>query len=505
MSDPASQETPMPSNEPTPDEATEPKPTPAAATKRRASSSVGTRRRSALRVGVGVVGFAIVAAAIVVPQLIATPDVSTAAGGTVITPVPAASTLVCGGDFIDAGDPETLTTVAGTGRAFWPTGIATEAAVLAQPDFTGSANPGNRTFTVPPDDDGTAPTPAGVVTQIVGTDTLSGLSAVGCDEADADSWIVAGSTGVGNTSVLVLANPTEVAATVDLSLYGENGPIAAAGSTGIVVPPLTSRAISLAGLAPDVIEPVIRVVARGGQISASLQSSAIAGLDPVGVETTATGAGLSTEVTIPGFTIASPSAEIAGDDGSGQAGAPVVRILAPGDADATVTVRIANEDPSGSGTSTSVVVPAGRATEVPLSELAEGSYTISLSSDQPIVAGARSTSSGEAGTDFAWFVSTNAVTGQFGVANTGERSSVLHVLNAGQDSASIVVNVGGEDRTLAVGPTTAVTIDLGVAPAIVTSDQPVYASVSIADAGRIASYPVVPQSPLASPITIYDH
>lgn len=513
---PAAQENAMASNPSAPKATKAPKPPKkakrdkaaspptAAPTTRAERLAPHARRRSAIRIGSGVVGFAVAAAAVAIPLLVPFPTATTAAEGRVVTPTPAESRLVCSGDFIDASDPETLTAIGGTDSNVSPSDVSEDAAQLAQPDVSGS-DAGTRTLTVPASDNGDQATPAGVVTQVVGTETLGGLTASACGEASADSWIVAGSTDVGNSSVLVLANPSEVPATVDLTIYGENGPVDAAGSTGIVVPAETVRAISVAGLAPDLQQPVVRVVARGGEITASLQSSAISGLTPVGVEVTGAGAVPATSAVIPGFTITSPTPVTASDDGAGSAGSPVLRVLAPGDVDATVTVRVSNEDPSGSGTSTSVVVPAGRATEVPLAGLSSGSYSISLSADQPIVASGRTTSTGDAGTDYAWFVSSRADTAPFTVANTGAASSTLHLRNDGQQTATITIETGDDARTLEVGPATAVAVEIDGDVATVSSDQELYASVSLADAGRLASYPVLPPSPLAAPLTVYDH
>lgn len=462
------------------------------------------RRRRLVRIVSGVAGFAVVAVAVAVPFLISFPSTTTAAGGEIVTPTPADSRLVCSGGFIDAGDAETLSVIRGTAASTAGGAVEFETPSLAQPDLGGDSTV-TRVLRIPATDDAAQPTPSGVVTQVIGTETLAGLTASACGEAAADSWIVAGSTDVGNTSVLLLTNASAVSATVDLTIYGEDGAVDAAGSTGIVVPAATVRMIPLAGLAPDLQQPVIRVVARGGEVASSLQSSAISGLTPVGVEVTGPAEAPSTSVVIPGFTIVSPTAVTASDDGTGTAGSPVLRILAPGDTDATVTVRVSNEDPSGVATATSVVVAAGRATEVPLAGLAAGSYSISLSSDQPIVAAGRSTSTGDAGTDYAWFVSSRADTAPLSVANTGVAGSTLHLRNDGQETATVTVSSGSGDSSQQIPPATAVSLVIGSDAVVVSSDRALYASVSIAEGGRLASYPVLPPSPLASELTVYDH
>ncbi|AZZ51027.1 hypothetical protein C1I64_02490 [Rathayibacter festucae DSM 15932] len=474
---------------------------PAAAPKRDRTVSAARRRRTALRTAAGVAGLALAGAAVVLPQILPGPLASRAADGVVVTPVAADGALVCAGDLIDASDPEELSALGESGSSLWPQDATGDASALEEADVA-SPGTGITRVDVPAESD---PTPGGVTTQSIATEELFGLSALGCAEPSADSWLVAGSTDVGRTSTLVLANASEVAATVDLALYGENGVVPATGATGIVVPAGTVRALPLAGLAPDVLQPVVRMTARGGEIAASIQSSVISGLTPQGVETTGPAAAPSTLAVISGFTVASPPADTAGDDGTGGDGTPVLRILAPGEADSTVSIEVANEDPSGIGTSTQVVVPAGRVGEVPLSGLADGSYRVTLTSDQPVVAAGRTTSTGTAGTDFAWFVSGTATDVPFGVGNTRETGAVLHLANGSDSSASVQLESETGTRTLDIGPFASVSAELGVDPVVVTSDQPVQASVSIANEGRIAGYAIVPPGPLSSPVTVYSH
>ncbi|KQP97578.1 MULTISPECIES: DUF5719 family protein [unclassified Rathayibacter] len=502
MSDPTDQETPAKTAAPArPERAERRRRAATTTTPARRAPSAARRRRSALRAAAGVAGLAMAAAAVVLPQVLPLPEVSRAAEGVVVSPVAADGALVCGGDLIDAGEPEELLAFAGSATAVWPADSVSDSRALTEADVAAPGS-GIDGLSVPADSD---PTPGGVTTQSIANESVSGLSAHGCAEPTADSWLVAGSTDVGRTSVLVLANASEVAATVDLALYGEQGPVSATGATGIVVPAGSVRALPLAGLAPDVVQPVVHVTARGGEVAASLQSSAISGLTPEGVEISAPSASPATVAVIAGFTVASAPAETASDDGSGGEGVPVLRILAPGDADSTVSVEVANEDPSGLGASTQVVVAAGRVGEVPLTGLADGSYRVTLSSDQPIVAAGRTTSTGPAGTDFAWFASGTATSTPFGVASTGEAGARLHLANASDSSASVVIDSPAGSRTLEIGPYSAASTELGTDSAVVSSDQPVQASVSIASDGRIASYPVVPPGPLSSPVTVYSH
>ena len=96
--------------------------------------------------------------------------------------------------------------------------------------------------------------------QPAGADTVSVYSAADGDLAGADAtscippahehWLTGAATTVGTTAVLVLSNPSASASTVDLSLYGAEGPVEAAGTAGIVLAPGQTRSLVLGGLAP---------------------------------------------------------------------------------------------------------------------------------------------------------------------------------------------------------------------------------------------------------------
>ena len=108
-----------------------------------------------------------------------------------------------------------------------------------------------------------------------------------CTEAVAESWLVGGATDLGRTRLVLLANPTEVAATVDVRVIGEAGPVEAPSALGIIVPP-GSAAGALARRART--EPAPRRsctsrarAARSPRASSTPSSS---GLAPAGVELT---------------------------------------------------------------------------------------------------------------------------------------------------------------------------------------------------------------------------
>ena len=132
----------------------------------------------------------------------------------------------------------------------------------------------------------------------------TGFAAAACAEPSGSIWLVGGSTAVGRTTLLTLANPSPVDATVGSHHpESETARSSAPGMSGIEVQAGAQRVISLAGFAPDVASPVVHVDARGGQVVASLQQSIVRGLDAGGVDLVDAGADPATHLVIPGVRI----------------------------------------------------------------------------------------------------------------------------------------------------------------------------------------------------------
>ena len=336
---------------------------------------------------------------------------------------------------------------------------------------------------------------------------FAGIAAASCVEAQSDSWLVAGATTLGQTSLVLLSNPTTVQATVDLTIYSETGPVTAPGATGIVVAPGTQRVLPLAGLAPSVAAPIVHVVALGGRVVASMEQSDISGIDPRGVELVGTTAAPSAHQVIPGVVIRSLAAiqSAQGSEGYGS-DLPAVRVFVPGSRAATVRVGALGEKGTVMGNSYSATVKPGIATEIPLDHLGDGSYTVTIDSTEPLIAAARtSTVSGKAH-DFAWFVATEQVHDSFLAAIPPGPSSVLHFANSGEGGPDVTVKVvvAGVTKTLVVPSGGGAGIPLpGSGMYSVTGAKGLYVSTSQTGAGLLSSFPVNPPGPLASPIEVY--
>ncbi|WP_448887346.1 DUF5719 family protein, partial [Enterobacter hormaechei] len=107
-------------------------------------------------------------------------------------------------------------------------------------------------------------------------------SASACRPPLAESWLVAGASTTGANDLVVLANPGDVAATVQLSVYGANGVSTPPSGAGLVVPARGQRVVPLAGLLLGEASPVVRIVATGAPVQAYLQASLTRTLLPGG-------------------------------------------------------------------------------------------------------------------------------------------------------------------------------------------------------------------------------
>jgi len=317
---------------------------------------------------------------------------------------------------------------------------------------------------------------------------------------------VGGSNALGQTSLVLLSNPSAVQATVDLTIYGESGPVAASGSSGIVVAPGTQRVVPLAGLAPAVTAPVIHVQTTGGQILASIQQSYVNGLDPEGVELVGPTNEPATHQVIAGMTIRTLTALEAGPTSERYAeDLPALRVLVPGTKPATVRVGATGETGTEAGNSASTTVQPGVVTEIPLDGLADGDFTVTVDSNQPVVVASRTTTTSSVGTDFAWFVASQRLSGPALVAVAGGPEPTLHLANEGPSNATIsLTSEAGVTKKVLVPSQGGAGIPIPAA-GMYALDGPadIVASVSYTGNGAMSSFAINPPGPLAAPIVVY--
>ncbi|MEJ3403512.1 DUF5719 family protein [Rathayibacter sp. YIM 133350] len=474
------------------------------------------RKRTALlvaRIAGALLAIAIALVAVATAAWAPLPTATARPVAATVAPVPTVAERVCPGPLLSVGEEaESATAVSSIGEADIVAAGADadpDEQPLASPDDrNGDANGAGVVLTIPADEGSDAPPLlAGVQSQVADDETHSGLAVAGCTEAGPDSWLVGGSTDVGRTTLVVLSNPSTVSATVDLGVWGENGPVAAPGATGILVQPRSQRVISLAGLAPDLLAPVVHVEAHGGEIAAALQQSIVRGLEPGGVDIVGPAPAPATVVTIGGVVVPAATDGAATDtDAAPTDEQPGLRLLAPGSqaADATVSVIGEGDAP---GTSFSVHLEPGVATDAPLAGLAAGVYAVRIDSQQPIVAAARTAvAGGVAGRDVAWFTAAPPLGDDpVMIAVASANQPTFHAWNQRATDATLTLTPqSGTPVTVTVPAAAAVAVPLTGSGGYTVSDaEGVVATVSYGGADAVASVPVLAGSALASPIVVY--
>jgi hypothetical protein len=196
----------------------------------------------------------------------------------------------------------------------------------------------------------------------------------------------------------------------------------------------------LAGLAPGEERLSVHARSTGGPVSAFIQQSVLRGLTPGGVDFIAPGTAPASRQIMTGIDIQDPDGLAALTAAPGfRDAAPSLQITVPGPIDAVVEVKIfgsaGQKALPGGGV---VTAKAGTVTEVPLTGVPAGQYTVSATSDVTIVAGARVSRGLKASQslDFGWAPSTAQLGSQHvvPVPQGGER---LMVFGALDDRATI--------------------------------------------------------------------
>ncbi len=197
----------------------------------------------------------------------------------------------------------------------------------------------------------------------------SGLSSVRCGEPGSDIWFIGPGQQNGATQIqLDLMNIDALAASVDVSVITEAGPVQADGDTGITVPPHQTVTESLSSVGADSSVVAIEVRTSIGRVAADVLESSAAGSAWL-PSTTAP----STTMVIPGIP---PSSSAAG-----------LFIAVPGSLSARVSVLAITPQglyhPFGTQTED---LPGDSATYVPLAPLGGTAAALELTANVPVAA-----------------------------------------------------------------------------------------------------------------------
>jgi len=222
---------------------------------------------------------------------------------------------------------------------------------------------------------------SGAVTSVNASGETAGLMAAPCLVPGTEHWFV----GVGSTdsdrTELVLSNPDEASAEVDLRFFGPQGRVVVPGSPGVVVGGRSSRAVSVSNLVDTEGPLSVAVRASEGRVSVAARRIRTADLKPAGAD-------WQVPSVVPG-----PVVVVAGVPG--EAGPRSLEVVNPGPDRASVSVEVLGLSGPFAPAGADVVEIAPESTaSVPLeSGLAGESASVRLSSTTPVSAAVVSTSS----------------------------------------------------------------------------------------------------------------
>ncbi|PZU40884.1 MAG: large extracellular alpha-helical protein [Microbacterium sp.] len=468
-------------------------------TERRTLRTILTSARVLIGAAVAVVLVAAVAVAVAAPL----PTFARSAVSIVETPTPSETVAVCAGPLL------------ATGRT---SGAASEITVAADADLRyGSAEgePAQEGLRAASVDDSSGPSVlrmspidreaaslAGAQASTATAEDLIGFAASACEAPRFESWLAAGATSTGASDLVVLSNPGDVAATVQIGVYGQAGLTTPPGGDDVIVPARAQIVLSLAGLALGEFTPVLRVQASGAPVTAHLQASRTVTLEPVGVDVTGATVAPATRQVIAG--IVTPSAADPAIEGSSTVR---VRVLAPSAAArATVTV-------TAQGSSSPAVAPAeldlaeGVPLDIDLAGLPAGSYTVDVETEGvPVIASAWTSSALGGERDFAWIAAAPMLEqpALLAVAEApAGAATAVHVV-AGSEAAEVVLTPvnGGEARTLSLTADEAGAVAVPAGSWRIEATAPVHAAVSYASPTAVAGYPVQPGQGAAAAVRV---
>ncbi|MGN8049759.1 DUF5719 family protein [Curtobacterium sp. 22159] len=465
------------------------------------STNPGSVRRWVVRGTATAVAVVVAAGAVTAAHAIGTDAAPGEPAGKTVTPVPADAQRVCAGSALrlsdDAGNDATKASTVGSATVAAATTGSTVVRSGLEASSTGGSDP--RLLTAPAGR--TTPQVAGSSYQDVSSGDVVGVGAASCDDPSQSTWLVGGSTETGRTSLITLSNPTDVNATVDLSIYDASGAVSAPGTTGIVVAPNTQKVVPLSGLVSDQGSTVVHVESSGGQIVAHMQESVVRTLTPGGFDIVSGGAEPSTTQIIPGVVLKGAEAAQRGDDTADAA--PIVRLFVPGTEAARVTLGITTDD--GGGSTVNATAEPGVVTDVALDDFPDGRYSFTVTSTQPIVAGARTTTpTADGRTDLGWFASAEALGGSTITAVAPGDAQRLTIVNPTRKDAEVTIRSNDAPQQVQViaGATRTVTVPVSQEVRL-TGTKGLVAGVTYSGADGIAGFPVRAATEVSTPVRVY--
>lgn len=453
--------------------------------------------QAALRAVVGVVIVAVAATAVVLLGNTNLPSVARAPLAIQVdTTQNTERTLVCAGSFAELGADSNRPGIAvpTNAPAVVVAGSAEKPTALTRPEG-GEGLP--QVFRAPTN------TPLGAAqVQGVKTENLRGLTASACTEPLNEQWVMGGGTGLGVSSTLSLGNPGTVPATVQVTVFDENGQVDGRQIASVLVAPGSEQTVSLNGYAPDRDRVAVRVVSTGAPVTASMGVAHVTGLDPYAVDTVTRQVEPQTKLVVPGVTNVSDHEHGAGDVGEADLFSVLVRVLAPGDE--IGIARVTAIDGKGKSFDLGEVpLAASGIGELTVENWPESANAVVIESDVPMLATVMGSAKKADDHDYSWFVPAPTLEADTPVAVPMVAGSQLVIANTGETEAVVELTADKAKPVSVKVPAGTAIVQNAKTNTLLKSSVPVNAGVRVVSGGDIAGYPVQAADARDGRLTVY--
>ena len=348
--------------------------------------------------------------------------------------------------------------------------------------------------------------------QLANDKSIRGLLAAPCLRPQSEFWFVGGSTSIGREALLILTNPSRVDATVDLSIFTENGTSHSAGLSGISVPKGKTTVLPLSSFVLRAQSLAVHVKSHGGSITALIQQKAIRGTSASGADFIAPSDVSTREAVFPGLLVrgATDSAKYRKTSSKYSDVQNMLRVYVPGDKDATITFQVLGTDANTFGTVLSVTAPAGKVSDFAIEGLKNGDYFGILNSDVDLYSSVRlvrAKSTGDRFVDFAWINRAVGFSNTRFAAVPDAGITKLSLVNIGSKPTTVTLKLGAATikRSVQAASAEVVLVGAGLGVGIIPTGADIYANLIVDLDGRVATIPVLDEKNISGEVKVNVH
>lgn len=332
---------------------------------------------------------------------------------------------------------------------------------------------------------------------------MNGLLGASCQAPSTELWLVGGDTSTGRETLVLLANPSSVDATVSLVAIGLGG--ATASSSGISVAANSSQVVPLSSVLPDTKSLAVHISSHGSAVAAWLQQRTLRGLNYAGADFVSPVSQFATSLQIPGVLIRGSK------DASALAAAssdyfdliPTLRIYNPTSHTANFSAQVFGANSKTFGTVIRDSVPANSVSDFAITGLADGDYAAFIQSDSAVAASLRLPRVNKAHNpiaDFAWLPAAQMLSGTNAITVPATGVSKLSLTNG--SNAAAQVQVAGQAVSIAAGSTVVLQVANSKQVSINSGNSQIGATLVVDVGGNVAALAVVSYENSGSKISV---